>query len=109
MISIYKPVVSIRSLEVLNDAIIDADLSVEGMTTTKNLLCRGTILMESNLVPTTSNIAIGLPDVPFGNAYFKNVTLSNMDIGAAINNLHVTLSNLAAKVTALQSLIGSGS
>lgn len=106
MISIYKPVVSIRALEVLNDAVIDADLSVEGMTTTKNLLCRGTILMDSNLVPTNSNIAIGLPNVPFGNAYFQKVTLSNMDLGATINSIQSALSNLTTQVTALRALIG---
>lgn len=110
MISIYKPIVNIRALEVLNNATVDADLFVEGMTTTKNFRCRGTILMESNLVPITSNIAIGLSNVPFSNAFIQSLTtntvsLCNIDLGRTLSNIVGTLSNLSTQIAAVRAFV----
>ena len=110
MISIYKPIVNIRALEVLNNATIDADLYVEGMTTTKNFRCRGTILMESNLVPITSNVALGLANVPFSNAFLQTLTtntvsLCNVDLGSTLSNVLGALSNLNTQVAAIKAFV----
>jgi hypothetical protein len=115
MISVYKPIVNIRALEVLNNATVDADLHVEGMTTTKNFRCRGTILMESNLVPTTSNIALGLSNVPFSNAFLQTLTtnnlrtntlsLCNVDLGSTLSNVLGALSNLNTQVVSIKTYL----
>lgn len=81
MISVYKPIVKIRALEVLNNATIDSDLFIKGLTTTKNVMVQGSMIVDSNL------------------------TISNMNITSTLNSIVASLSNLSSNIDAIKAFV----